>query len=157
VFLIDDFGRQLVSPKELLNRWILPLESRHDYLTTASGKKFEVPFEQLIIFSTNLDPRDLVDDAFLRRIRHKVEVLAPTRDVYERIFNLNAKRLAMSPCPEAVDYLYERYYSNNRSPRASDCRDLLEIVQSICRFRRQPVQLTRDLIAEAAASFICEF
>ncbi|HEV3257520.1 MAG TPA: ATPase [Gemmataceae bacterium] len=157
VFLIDDFGRQLVSPKELLNRWILPLESRHDYLTTASGKKFEVPFEQLIIFSTNLDPRDLVDDAFLRRIRHKVEVLAPTRDVYERIFNLNAKRLAMSPCPEAVDYLYERYYSNNRSPRASDCRDLLEIVQSICRFRRQPVQLNRDLIAEAAASFICEF
>jgi len=157
VFLIDDFGRQLVSPKELLNRWILPLESRHDYLTTASGKKFEVPFEQLIIFSTNLDPRDLVDDAFLRRIRHKVEVLAPNRDVYERIFNMNAKRLGMTSCPEAVDYLYERYYSNNRSPRASDCRDLLEIVQSICRFRRQPVQLNRELIAEAAASFICEF
>ncbi|GIW82441.1 MAG: ATPase AAA [Gemmatales bacterium] len=157
VFLIDDFGRQLVSPKELLNRWILPLENRHDYLTTASGKKFEVPFEQLIIFSTNLDPRDLVDDAFLRRIRHKVEVNAPTRDVYERIFNMNAKRLGMNPCPEAIDYLYERYYSTSRSPRASDCRDLLEIVQSICRFRRQHVQLTRELIAEAAASFICEF
>lgn len=157
VFLIDDFGRQLVSPKELLNRWILPLESRHDYLTTASGKKFEVPFEQLIMFSTNLDPRDLVDDAFLRRIRHKVEVNAPTRDVYEKIFNMNSKRLGMSPCPEAVDYLYERYYNNNRSPRASDCRDLVEIVQSICRFRKQPVQLTRELIVEAAATFICEF
>ncbi|MBV9125009.1 MAG: ATPase [Planctomycetes bacterium] len=156
VFLIDDFGRQLVSPKELLNRWILPLENRHDFLTTASGKKFEVPFEQLIIFSTNLDPRDLVDDAFLRRIRHKVEVHAPTRDVYERIFNMNARRLGMSPCPEAVDFLYERYYSHSRSPRASDCRDLLEIVQSICRFRRQPVQLTRELVVEAAASFICE-
>ncbi len=77
VFLIDDFGRQLCSPKELLNRWILPLEDRHDFLTVASGKKFEVPFEQLIIFSTNLDPRDLVDDAFLRRIRHKVEIQAP--------------------------------------------------------------------------------
>jgi predicted ATPase with chaperone activity len=157
VFLIDDFGRQLVSPKELLNRWILPLENRHDFLTTASGKKFEVPFEQLIIFSTNLDPRDLVDDAFLRRIRHKVEINAPTRDVYERIFNMNCKRLGMNPCAEAVDYLYERYYSSTRSPRASDCRDLLEIVQSICRFRRQHVQLSRDLIAEAAASFICEF
>lgn len=157
VFLIDDFGRQLVSPKELLNRWILPLENRHDYLTTASGKKFEVPFEQLIIFSTNLDPRDLVDDAFLRRIRHKVEVNAPTREVYERIFNMNAKRLGMAPNSEAVDYLYERYYSTTRSPRASDCRDLLEIVQSICRFRRMHVQLTRDLIAEAAATFICEF
>ena len=79
VFLIDDFGRQLCSPKELLNRWILPLEDRHDFLTIASGKKFEVPFEQLIIFSTNLDPKDLVDDAFLRRIRHKVGIDAPER------------------------------------------------------------------------------
>jgi Mg-chelatase subunit ChlI len=157
VFLIDDFGRQLVSPKELLNRWILPLEDRHDFLTVASGKKFMVPFEQLIIFSTNLDPKDLVDDAFLRRIRHKVEVNAPSRDVYERIFNSNAKRLGMNPCPEAVDYLYERYYEQGRSPRASDCRDLLEIVQSICRFRRQPVELTRELITEAAATFIAEF
>ena len=157
VFLIDDFGRQLVSPKELLNRWILPLESRHDYLSTSDGKKFEVPFEQLIIFSTNLDPADLVDDAFLRRIRHKVGIDAPAREVYERIFNMNAKRLGMTPCPEAVDYLYERYYSGQRSPRASDCRDLLEIVQSICRFRKQPVQLTRDLVADAAATFICEF
>jgi hypothetical protein len=157
VFLIDDFGRQLVSPKEILNRWILPLEERHDFLTLASGKKFEVPFEQLIIFSTNLDPKDLVDDAFLRRIRHKVEVNAPTRDVYERIFGNMSKRLGMNPCPEGIDYLYERYYDAGRSPRASDCRDLLEIVQAICRFRRQPVQLTVDLIAEAANTFICEF
>jgi hypothetical protein len=157
VFLIDDFGRQLVSPKALLNRWILPLESRHDYLTTADGKKFEVPFEQLIIFSTNLDPRDLVDDAFLRRIRHKVGIEAPSREVYERIFAMNVKRLGMNLCPEAVDFLYERYYDGRRSPRASDCRDLLEIVQSICRFRKMPIQLTRDLIADAAASFISEF
>ncbi len=157
VFLIDDFGRQLCSPKELLNRWILPLEDRHDFLTLASGKKFEVPFEQLIIFSTNLDPKDLVDDAFLRRIRHKVEINAPQRDVYERIFNNMVKRLGMNPCPEAVDYLYERYYDKSRCPRASDSRDLLEIVQSICQFRRQPVQLTRELMVEASASFICEF
>jgi len=157
VFLIDDFGRQLCSPKELLNRWILPLEDRHDFLTLATGKKFEVPFEQLIIFSTNLDPRDLVDDAFLRRIRHKLSMEAPLRDIYERIFTAVVKRLGMANCPEAVDYLYERYYDRGRSPRASDCRDLLEIVQAICRFRRQPVQLTRELMAEAAASFICEF
>jgi predicted ATPase with chaperone activity len=157
VFLIDDFGRQLCSPKELLNRWILPLEERHDFLTVASGKKFEVPFEQLIIFSTNLDPKDLVDDAFLRRIRHKVEIEAPVRAVYEKIFAGVVKRLGMNPCPESVDYLYQRYYGKTRNPRASDCRDLLEIVQSICRFRRQPVQLTRDLMVEAAATFICEF
>src|SRR5438105_3834675 len=157
VFLIDDFGRQIVSPKELLNRWILPLEDRHDFLTVASGKKFQVPFEQLIIFSTNLDPKDLVDDAFLRRIRHKVQVHAPTRDVYEKIFYGYARKLGMQPLPDAIDYLYERYYSRGRSPRASDCRDLLEIVQSICRYRRHPVHLSRDLIAEAAASFIAEF
>ncbi len=157
VFLIDDFGRQLVSPKDLLNRWILPLEDRHDFLTVASGKKFQVPFEQLIIFSTNLDPKALVDDAFLRRIRHKVGINAPQRDVYERIFAANCKRLGMNYDSGAVDYLYERYYTKGRTPRASDCRDLLETVQSICRYRRQPVHLTRDLMIEASASFIAEF
>jgi hypothetical protein len=157
VFLIDDFGRQLCSPKELLNRWILPLEDRHDFLTVANGKKFQVPFEQLIIFSTNLDPKALVDDAFLRRIRHKVGVAAPTRDVYDKIFSNYARKLNMNACPEAIDYLYERYYNRGRAPRASDCRDLLEIVQSICRYRRQSVHLSRDLIAEASASFIAEF
>jgi predicted ATPase with chaperone activity len=157
VFLIDDFGRQLCSPKELLNRWILPLEDRHDFLTVASGKKFQVPFEQLIIFSTNLDPKDLVDDAFLRRIRHKLGIQAPQPDVYQRIFAANCKKLGMNYDPAAVEYLYERYYNRGRAPRASDCRDLLEIVQSICRYRRQPVHLSRDLIAEAAGSFIAEF
>ncbi|MBI1913406.1 MAG: ATPase [Planctomycetes bacterium] len=157
VFLIDDFGRQLCSPKELLNRWILPLEDRHDFLMLASGQKFQVPFEQLTIFSTNLDPKDLVDDAFLRRMRHKVEIPAPQRDVYEKIFHVVTRKLGMNPCPEAVDYLYGRYYSGDRAPRASDCRDLLETVQSICRFRRIPVQLTRELMVEASASFICEF
>jgi hypothetical protein len=109
------------------------------------------------MFSTNLDPKDLVDDAFLRRMRHKLEITAPQRDIYERIFNNNAKRLGMNPCPAAIDYMYEQYYNRGRCPRASDCRDLLETVQSICRFRRMPVQLTRDLIAEAASSFIREF
>jgi predicted ATPase with chaperone activity len=157
IFLIDDFGRQLCSPKELLNRWIVPLENRLDYLSLASGQKFQVPFEQLTIFSTNLDPKDLVDDAFLRRMRHKVEINAPARDIYERIFAAVCKRLGMNSCPDAIEYLYDRYYSRGRCPRASDCRDLLETVQSICRFRRIPVQLTRDLMADASASFIREF
>jgi predicted ATPase with chaperone activity len=155
--LIDDFGRQLVSPTALLNRWIVPLENRVDYLSLASGQQFQVPFEQLTMFSTNLDPRDLVDDAFLRRMRHKVEITPPTREIYERIFLAVCRKMGLNPCPEAVDYLFERYYSRNRSTRASDCRDLLETVQSICRFRRVPLQLTRDLMAEAAASFIREF
>jgi predicted ATPase with chaperone activity len=157
IFLVDDFGRQLCSPKELLNRWIVPLENRIDYLSFASGQQFQVPFEQLTMFSTNLDPKDLVDDAFLRRMRHKVEINAPARPTYEKIFNNYVRKLGMNPCPEAIEFLYERYYNKNRVTRASDCRDLLETVQSICRFRKIPVQLTRDLIAEAAESFIREF
>ena len=86
-----------------------------------------------------------------------MEILAPKRDIYEKIFAANCKRLGMNQCPEAIDFLYERYHSRGRSPLASDGRDLLETVQSICRFRRIPVQLTRSLIEEAAASFIREF
>jgi predicted ATPase with chaperone activity len=157
IFLVDDFGRQLCSPKELLNRWIVPLENRVDYLSLASGQQFQVPFEQLTMFSTNLDPKDLVDDAFLRRMRHKLEITPPDRAVYEKIFNNMTKKLGMNPCPEAIEFMYTQYYSNGRSPRASDARDLLETVQSLCRFRRMPVQLTRELMAEAAQSFIRVF
>ena len=82
---------------------------------------------------------------------------APPREIYEKIFGAVARKLGMNPCPEAVDYLFERYYSRGRCTRASDCRDLLETVTSICRFRRIPLQLTRDLMAEASASFIREF
>ena len=157
IFLVDDFGRQLCSPKELLNRWIVPLENRVDYLSLATGQKFQVPFEQLTMFSTNLDPKELVDDAFLRRMRHKIEITAPERPIYEKIFSNYVKKLGMNQCPEAVEFLYKRYYSQGRTTRASDARDLLETVQSICRFRRIPVQLTRELIVEASASFIREF
>src|SRR5262249_2252012 len=106
IFLIDDFRRQLCSPQAPLTRSHLPLADRRDFLTVAAGKKVEVPFEQLIIFSTNLDPKELVDDAFLRRIRHKVEINAPTREIYEKIFNGVVRRLGMNPCPEAVGHLY---------------------------------------------------
>jgi predicted ATPase with chaperone activity len=157
IFLVDDFGRQLCSPKELLNRWIVPLENRVDYLQFATGQQFQVPFEQLTMFSTNLDPKELVDEAFLRRMRHKVEINPPPRDIYEKIFGAVVKKLGMNPCPDAIEFMYQRYYAQGRSPRASDARDLLETVQSICRFRRIPVQLTRGLIEEAAASFIREF
>jgi hypothetical protein len=156
VFLIDDFGRQIVSPRDLLNRWILPLEERVDYLTLATGKKFAVPFEQLIIFSTNLDPRELVDEAFLRRIRHKILIGPPSRDLYVDIFQLCCRQRNIDFEPEAVDYLYENYYDEGKPPRSSDPRDLLEIVQSICRFRDEPVQLSRSLIAEASQRFFCQ-
>ncbi len=153
VFLIDDFGRQIVSPRDLLNRWIIPLEERVDYLTLATGRNFQVPFEQLIIFSTNLDPKQLVDDAFLRRIRHKILIDSPTRVVYTEIFDLCCKLRGLAFCQESLDYLFRTYYESARVPRSSDPRDLLEIVVSICRFRGIEPQLTQALISEAALRF----
>jgi hypothetical protein len=156
VFLIDDFGRQIVSPRDLLNRWILPLEERVDYLTLATGKKFAVPFEQLIIFSTNLDPRELVDEAFLRRIRHKILIGSPSRELYTEIFQLCCRQRQIPYDPTAIDYLYATYYDQGKPPRSSDPRDLLEIVQSICRFRNEPVVLREDLLEEATNKFFCQ-
>jgi len=156
VFLIDDFGRQLVSPKDLLNRWIMPLEDRIDFLTLATGKKFAVPFEQLIVFSTNLDPKDLVDEAFLRRIRHKIQINAPSREVFTEISKLCCRQRGISYDPVFVNYLYSDYYNQGKSPRSSDPRDLLEILQSICRFKGQEPVLSTQLISEAAQRFFCQ-
>ncbi|MFQ5732042.1 MAG: ATPase [Planctomycetaceae bacterium] len=156
VFLIDDFGRQIVSPRDLLNRWILPLEEHVDYLTLATGKKFAVPFEQLTLFSTNLDPRELVDEAFLRRIRHKIKISSPDRGLFTEIFKLNCTQRKIPFRESAVDHLYKTYYDQGKPPRSSDPRDLLEIVQSICRFRDETVELTDELVAEATAKFFCK-
>ncbi|MDA0587542.1 MAG: ATPase [Planctomycetota bacterium] len=156
VFMIDDFGRQLVSPRDLLNRWILPLEDRIDYVTLATGKKFPVPFEQLVIFSTNLNPSDLCDDAFLRRIRHKVKIDSPSRELYTEIFSLCCEQRQIPFEPRAVDLLYDSHYDRGRQPRSSDPRDLLEIIQAICRFRNQRLILTQDLMSEATQRFFSE-
>jgi len=156
VFLVDDFGRQIVSPRDLLNRWILPLEERIDYLTLATGKKVSVPFEPLIIFSTNLDPRELVDEAFLRRIRHKIQIGPPDRELFTEIFRLNCQKYAIPFAAEAVEYLYSQFYDQGKRPRSSDPRDLLEIAQSICRYRNQQVLLTPELMAEATTRFFCQ-
>ena len=153
VFLIDDFGRQIVSPRNLLNRWILPLEERHDFLTLATGKKIAVPFEQLVLFSTNLEPTQLVDDAFLRRIRHKIRIESPSRDTFTRIFEKVSDQIGLPYKPEIVEFLYKRYYEKGREPRSSDPRDLLEIVESICRFRGMGLDLNEDLIGESAQRF----
>ena len=156
VFLIDDFGRQLVSPRELLNRWIVPLEERVDFLTLATGRKFPVPFEQMIIFSTNLNPRELVDDAFLRRIRNRIRIDAPDEARYLEIFRQACERRRVPFPVELVKQLFQTRYGAARSPRSSDPRDLLEIAQSICRFRQQPMQLTEDLLAETSRRFFAE-
>ena len=139
-----------------MNRWILPLEERIDFLTLATGRKFAVPFEQLIIFSTNLDPRELVDEAFLRRIQHKIEVGPPDRGLYTEIFKLCCAQRTIEFNPKCLAYLYETFYDKGKLPRSSDPRDLLEIVRSICRFRRQDVVITEELMAEAAHRFFVQ-
>lgn len=156
VFLIDDFGRQLVSPRELLNRWIVPLEERIDYLSLETGRKLTMPFEQFIVFSTNLDPKDLVDDAFLRRIRHKVRIDAPDREAYSQIFQMACQQKGMTYSERIVELLFERHYTDRRLPRSSDPRDLLEIVSALCRFHDQPAELTESLIETAARQFFAQ-
>jgi hypothetical protein len=156
VFLIDDFGRQLVSPRELLNRWIVPLEERVDYLTLETGRKLTMPFEQLIVFSTNLDPKDLVDDAFLRRIRHKMRIDPPDREAYTQIFQQVCRLRGVAYSEAAVDLLFLRHYTGRRLPRSSDPRDLLEIVAALCRFHDQPVELSESLVDTAARQFFAQ-
>ncbi len=156
VFLIDDFGRQIVSPKDLLNRWIVPLEERIDYLTLITGKKFSVPFELLIIFSTNLDPHQLVDEAFLRRIRHKIQIGAPDRAMFSQIFRLVCEQQKVPFDERAIQYLFTNHYDRGRTPRSSDPRDLLEIAQSICRFRNQRFALTQKLMEDATSRFFSQ-
>src|SRR5262249_12601023 len=115
--LIDDFGRQRINPVELLNRWIVPLEKRYDFLTLASGKKIQVPFDQLILFSTNLEPRDLVDEAFLRRIPFKINVPDPDEAEFHRLFQLAAASFRCEVNEEVVDDLLRRHYRPQNPPR----------------------------------------
>jgi len=149
VFLLDDFGRQLVPAAQLLNRWILPLEERADSLTLATGKKFAVPFEQLTIFSTNLRPEDLVDAAFLRRIRHKLEIPPPSEQQYREIFRQVCEQRNMKYDDWIVSRLLSTQYAAESPPKASDPRDLLDVIEAICRFRGESPHLSEKTVMEA--------
>ncbi|MBL8849031.1 MAG: ATPase [Planctomycetaceae bacterium] len=155
VFLIDDFGRQIVNPRELLNRWILPLEDRIDFLSLATGRKVAVPFEQVTLFSTNLDPAGLMDEAFLRRLRHKIYVAPPTRDMFARILRRICEAQGIAYHPDSVNTLFGQHYGVNRSPRSSDPRDLVEIAGAICRFRGESLRLDQAVLSEAARRLFC--
>lgn len=134
--LIDDFGRQRIAPSELLNRWIIPLENRIDYLTLPTGKKIQVPFEQLIIFSTNLDPDDLVDEAFLRRIPYKIEIGDPSPAEFHKLFSIACDEIGCPFDPKAVDWLVETHYRReNRPLRRCHPRDLLKQIRNYCVFK----------------------
>ena len=144
--VIDDFGRQRVSPTDLLNRWILPLERRVDFLTLHSGKKIEVPFEQLVVFSTNLDERDLVDEAFLRRMGYRARVEPPTAAAYSEIFKRTAKTRGVMIDEECLRHVLKRYADENRIMKGCEPRDLLNKVNDICLFEGREMRLTKELV-----------
>lgn len=154
VFLVDDFGRQRIRPQDLLNRWIVPLESRVDYLTLHTGKKFQVPFDVLIVFATNLNPESLADEAFLRRIPYKIPIADPTVDQFTRIFELNCRRRHLRFHQVMVAYLQRRHYiPAGRALRACHPRDLLDQVTALCRYRGIEPVITRELLDAACASY----
>lgn len=157
IFLIDDFGRQQVRPRDLLNRWIVPLEKRIDFLTLHTGRKIEIPFEVLIVFSTNLAPKDLVDEAFLRRIRHKIEVDDPSWDGYREIFKRVCESKDIDWNDRALAYLIQEHYIKaNRSPRACHPRDLLDQIIDIANYLNLPPTLSKELVDRAANSYFVE-
>jgi hypothetical protein len=154
VFLIDDFGRQLVRPKDLLNRWIVPLEKRVDYLTLHTGKKFELPFDALIIFSTNLRPQELIDEAFFRRIRYKIHFNNPTLEEYKEIFKTYCRGKNIVYNPIIVDYIQSEFYQkHNLELRCCHPRDIIEQVIDIARYQNVPAALTKELIDSACNSY----
>lgn len=154
VFILDDFGRQVVEPRELLNRWIVPLEMGIDYLTLHTGRKFPVPFRTLVIFATNLRPHDLVDEAFLRRIRYKVVIGNPSRAEYEEIFTRECTRLGIVGNDWAVGYLFREYYEKQGIPaRCCHPRDLLEKVVDAARFAGVAPRLDIETLDRVCGSY----
>ncbi|UCC23946.1 MAG: hypothetical protein JSU98_09420 [Gemmatimonadales bacterium] len=154
VLIIDDFGRQRMRPEELLNRWIVPLEKGFDNLTLHSGIKFPVPFDCILIFATNLNPGDLVDEAFLRRIQYKVEVRSPTREAFESIFRLTCDEFDVEYRDEALDLLYSDYYeARNFSPRGCHPRDIIKQIKAMAAFVGVEPELDPPSIHRAAHSY----
>src|SRR5260221_2320918 len=157
VFVVDDFGRQRTPPRDLLNRWIVPLESRVDYLTLDTGRKFELPFNVFIIFATNLKPESLADEAFLRRIPYKIRAKNPTADEYTRIFELVCRKRGLAFDEVMVEYLQRKYYQPRKlQMRACHPRDLVEQVVDMCRYQQRDPVITRELLDAACASYFLE-
>ncbi len=156
IFFIDDFGRQLLLPEELLNRWIVPLESKVDYLALHTGKQVQIPFDTLIIFSTNLDPSAL-DEAFLRRIPHKIMIPNPTLHEYYLLFQGVCQRKGVPFEKDAFSYLVDKYYRKmNRALRACHPRDLIEQIVTIARYNEEEPLLSKENIDQACTNYFVQ-
>lgn len=152
--VIDDFGRQSMPVDVLLNRWIVPLEKRYDFLNLPSGKKIKVPFDQLVIFSTNLEPRDLVDGAFLRRIPYKIEVPDPSEAEFRKLFEIMCKVTKFEHMPECIDHLVKNHYLAVERPfRLCQPRDLLLQVRNYCSFHQKPLELSNEAFDFAVENY----
>ena len=157
ILLIDDFGRQQVRPRDLLNRWIVPLENRVDYLRLHTGRKVEVPFDVLIVFSTNLPPKDLVDEAFLRRLRHKIEIGDPSFEDYREIFKRVAQDKRIEYNDQGLAYLLQEWYiKRNRKLRASHPRDLCDQIIDIASYLAVPPSMSREMIDNAGKAYFVD-
>ncbi len=157
LLVIDDFGRQACSPREMLNRWIVPLESGVDFHTLQSGQKFEVPFMTLIVFATNVRPADLVDEAFLRRIQYKILAESPTVEDFKAIFASCCRTLGATAEPGLVDHLLVEYYRPRKiALRGCHPRDLIKQALSLASYLNRPPHLTRDLIEAACHGYFVD-
>ncbi len=157
ILIIDDFGRQVLTPRELLNRWIVPLDRRVDYLTLASGMKFKVPFELMVVFSTNLDPYDLADEAFLRRIQTKVLVEGVSAEIFDQIFTRVMQAAAVPFEVGAAEYLRERCLAAGATVlRACYPMDAYKLVKAISEYEGRPVRMTRGNIDRAVALYFAK-
>jgi MoxR-like ATPase len=157
IFVADDFGRQQMEPQSFLNRWIVPLDRRIDYMTLHTGMKFTIPFDMLIIFSTNLEPRQLVDEAFLRRIPYKIKIDHPSERDYEAIFRMLCKANDIEFNPDIFKYLIDNYY-RKQGVKLNAChpRDIIEQIVVSSRYYRQRPSLTREAIDDAWANYFVE-
>jgi hypothetical protein len=157
IFIIDDFGRQLMSPRDLLNRWIVPLDRRVDYLTLRYGVKFQVPFELMAVFSTNLEPSDLADEAFLRRIQNKIEVEPVSAQVFDQIFQRVVAQRNL-PCEyDSAEHLRRLCLNGGRTElRACYPLDIINIIHSISQYETRPVQVTRTDIERAVELYFAK-
>ena len=155
--VIDDFGRQLVQPRELLNRWIVPMDKGSDHLTLQTGESIEIPFDVLLVFSTNLPPAQLGDEAFFRRIHHKIEIPNPTREEFLQILELVCRERDVTFSQEGASYLLEHHYAETGRPlRGCHPRDLMELVEDIARYRGRAPALETDLIDLACESYFVD-
>lgn len=154
MFLIDDFGRQQMSPADLLNRWIVPLEGRVDFLKLQTGRKIEVPFDELLVFSSNLDPTQLMDEAFTRRIKYKVKARDPNREMFRQIFQLACRSFSVPFDENGFLYLVDEHYVKTGRPfRGVHPRDLLDQVVALARFIEEPPRMTPELLDAAVGTY----